>query len=75
MMTAVVQTIHAQDAFVYSNLRRRRARTFTILFTEMAINTFIICFAHSPDGKTTQYTEHGARRTYETAIKTWFRQI
>ena len=74
-MTALVQAVHAQDAFVYSNLRRRRARTFTILFTEMAINTFIFCFAHSPDGKTTQYPEHGTRRTYETAIKTRHRQI
>ena len=74
-MTTLVQAVHAQDTFVYSNLGRRRARTFTIFFTETAIGTFIFCFAHSPEGKTAQYTEHCAGRTYETAIKTRYRQI
>ena len=74
-MTALFQAVHAQDAFVYSNLRRRRARTLTILFTKTAIDTFIICFADPPEGKTTQYTEHCTRRTYETTIKTRHRQI
>ena len=74
-MTAIVKAVHAQDAFIDSNLRCRRARTFTILFTETAIVTFIFCFAHSPEGKTTQYSEQCARWTYETAIKTRHRQI